>query len=61
MRGVPGRPSPVALPHGQDDRITPATGLEACATALLSRANVAYVDVGSPRNTCFLTRITQSE
>ncbi|MGR3638015.1 hypothetical protein [Alterinioella nitratireducens] len=49
------------MPRGQDDRITPATELEACATALLSRANVAYVDVGSPRNTCFLTRITQSE
>jgi len=52
--------------YGHDDRIiygtgqiTPAEEVERYATALLSRADVAYVDVRSARNNCFQTRITQ--
>lgn len=54
--------------YGRDDRIvygtgriTPADDLESYARALLSRDDVAYVDVRSARNNCFLTRITQDE
>jgi hypothetical protein len=39
-------------------RITPRDKLESYAKTLLRRAEVAYVDVRSSRNNCFLTRIT---
>ncbi len=39
-------------------RVTPWTEIESYAATLLSRADVAYVDVRSARNNCFQTRIT---
>ena len=39
-------------------RVTPAPELESYAAQLLSRGDVAYVDVRSARNNCFQTRIT---
>lgn len=52
--------------YGADDRIvygsgkiTTAANLHEYARTLLTRANVAYVDVRSSRNNCFLTRITK--
>jgi hypothetical protein len=51
--------------YGRDDRIiygtgrvTPAQDVESYAAQLLSRGDVAYVDVRSARNNCFQTRIT---
>ena len=38
--------------------ITPSDQINHYAAELLSRAQVAYVDVRSARNNCFLTRIT---
>lgn len=40
-------------------RIVPKDGIETYAGAVLSRPEVAYVDVRSARNNCFQTRITQ--
>ena len=40
-------------------RIVPQPELESYAEALLKRDDVAYVDVRSSRNNCFLTRITR--
>lgn len=38
--------------------IVPADDLESCASKILARDDVAYVDVRSARNNCFQTRIT---
>ncbi len=50
--------------YGRDDRIIYGTGqitsadaIPAYAAQLLDRSDVAYVDVRSARNNCFLTRI----
>lgn len=52
--------------YGRDNRIIYGTGqiteqgdVESYAETLLSRQDVAYVDVRSSRNNCFLTRITR--
>lgn len=42
-------------------RITPSQDIETYAANLLSRADVAYVDVRSSRNNCFQTRIIENE
>ena len=54
--------------YGADNRILYGTGrivagndLKTYATDLLSEARVAYVDVRSASNNCFLTRITRSD
>ena len=53
--------------YGRDDRIIYGTGqiirsdgIPAYAAELLDREDVAYVDVRSARNNCFLTRILQA-
>lgn len=53
--------------YGADDRIVygtgrvvSAAGLEAYAEEVLSRPEIAYVDVRSARNNCFQTRITRA-
>ena len=54
--------------YGRDERIvygsgriTPQAEVAAHAAALLSRGDVAYVDVRSARNNCYLTRITRDD
>lgn len=42
-------------------QITPMADLEAYAEVLLKRPDVAYVDVRSARNNCFLTRIFRDD
>jgi len=70
-RGLPpvmtGSPQYLLKGYGDDDRIVYGTGaIVDCAAvpdhaeAVLSRPDVAYVDVRSARNNCFLTRITRS-
>lgn len=39
-------------------RIVPAAEIETYAAEVLSRAEIAFVDVRSARNNCYLTRIT---
>ena len=41
-------------------RITPRDGIEAYPDALLERPGIAYIDVRSARNNCFLTRIVRA-
>ncbi|WP_281859399.1 DUF1203 domain-containing protein [Litoreibacter halocynthiae] len=54
--------------YSQDNRIiygtgqiTPAAQVESYASTLFERADVAYVDVRSSRNNCFLTRIYRDD
>lgn len=54
--------------YGHDDRIVYGTGLitpreevEGYAAALLAREDIAFVDVRSARNNCFLTRATRAD
>lgn len=42
-------------------RIVPRAGVEDYAAALLSDARLAYVDLRSAANNCFLTRITRAD
>lgn len=41
-------------------QVTPSDQIAEYATALFERDDVAYVDVRSARNNCFLTRIVQT-
>ena len=42
-------------------RITPADEIESYATTLFERGDLAYIDVRSARNNCFLTRIPRDD
>ena len=42
-------------------QITPAAQVESYADALFQRSDVAYIDVRSSRNNCFLTRIYRDD
>lgn len=46
---------------GGTGRITPADEIDAYGTTLFERPEVAYIDVRSARNNCFLTRITRDD
>lgn len=69
--GVPpileGSPDYLVKGYGLDDRIVYGTGqitardkVEGYAASLLAREDIAFVDVRSARNNCFLTRATRT-
>lgn len=60
------RPEFLVKGYGADDRIvygtgrvTPTPEIEAYCEALLARPEIAYVDLRSARNNCFICRVTR--